>query len=53
MGMYGRRCVRPNCRGTTQFEYSDAELYNQLRCFDMLFDCDKAEKAESIAELKK
>lgn len=49
MGVYGWRCVRPNCRGTTQFEYSDAELHNQLRFFDMLFDWAKAEKAATTA----
>lgn len=45
MGVYGRRCVRPGCRGTVQFEYSDVELYNQLRYFAMLFDPEKAQKA--------
>jgi len=45
MGVYGRRCSRLDCSGTARFEYSDVELYNQLRFFDMLFDKDKAEKA--------
>ena len=45
MSVYGRRCVRPGCRGTAQVEYSDVELYNQLRYFAMLFDGDKAKSA--------
>ncbi|KAF8552703.1 hypothetical protein OG21DRAFT_1511107 [Imleria badia] len=45
MSVYGRRCVRPGCHGKVRFEYSDVELYNQLRYFAMLFDADKAEKA--------
>lgn len=45
MSVYGRRCVRPGCRGTARFEYSDVELYNQLRYFAMLFDPEKAQKA--------
>ena len=45
MSVYGRRCVRPACRGVARFEYSDVELYNQLRYFAMLFDPDKASKA--------
>lgn len=45
MGVYGRRCLRPGCRGTMRFEYSDADLYNQLRYFRSLFDGDKAKKA--------
>ncbi|KII85843.1 hypothetical protein PLICRDRAFT_298164 [Plicaturopsis crispa FD-325 SS-3] len=44
MGVYGRRCLRPGCRGTVAFEYSDAELYNQLRYFAYLFDAEKAKK---------
>ena len=45
MGVYGRRCVRAGCQGKARFEYSDVELYNQLRYFAMLFDADKAKKA--------
>ena len=45
MGVYGRRCVRAGCRGTALFEYSDAELYNQLRYLAMLFDPEKAKRA--------
>lgn len=45
MNVYGRRCVRSGCRGTIRFEYSDVELYNQLRYFAMLFDSEKVRKA--------
>ncbi|KIJ65181.1 hypothetical protein HYDPIDRAFT_27902 [Hydnomerulius pinastri MD-312] len=45
MGVYGRRCVRPGCRGNARFEYSDVELYNQLRYYSTLFDAEKAKKA--------
>ncbi|KAH7920526.1 hypothetical protein BV22DRAFT_1073766 [Leucogyrophana mollusca] len=45
MGVYGRRCVQEGCRGTVRFEYGDAELYNQLRYFAVLFDPEKATKA--------
>ncbi|KAI6101196.1 hypothetical protein F5141DRAFT_1190185 [Pisolithus sp. B1] len=45
MGVYGRRCLRSGCRGAMRFEYSDADLYNQLRYFRSLFDGDKAKKA--------
>ncbi|KAF9219738.1 hypothetical protein BS17DRAFT_760418 [Gyrodon lividus] len=45
MGVYGRRCVRPGCRGNARFEYSDTELYNQLRYYVILFDSEKAKKA--------
>ncbi|RDB16000.1 DNA polymerase alpha catalytic subunit [Hypsizygus marmoreus] len=45
MGVYGRRCLRPGCRGTVSFEYSDAQLYNQLRYFSYLFNGDRAIKA--------
>lgn len=42
MGVYGRRCLRQGCRGTVAFEYSDSELYNQLRFYAFLFDTQKA-----------
>ncbi|TFK39510.1 DNA polymerase alpha catalytic subunit [Crucibulum laeve] len=45
MSVYGRRCLRPGCRGTVAFEYSDTQLYNQLRYFSFLFDDEKAVKA--------
>ncbi|KAH9893227.1 hypothetical protein C8Q73DRAFT_836492 [Cubamyces lactineus] len=47
MGVYGRRCLRPGCRGTVSFEYSDAQLYNQLRYFMSLFDVERAKKSAS------
>ncbi|KAL4066177.1 hypothetical protein J3A83DRAFT_4433487 [Scleroderma citrinum] len=45
MGVYGRRCIKPGCRGTARFEYSDVDLYNQLRYFQSLFDPEKSKKA--------
>ncbi|KAF9006961.1 hypothetical protein BDQ17DRAFT_1351161 [Cyathus striatus] len=45
MGVYGRRCVRQGCRSTVTFEYSDTDLYNQLRYFAYLFDGEKAIKS--------
>ncbi|TBU30600.1 DNA polymerase alpha catalytic subunit [Dichomitus squalens] len=49
MGVYGRRCLRPGCRGTVAFEYSDAQLYNQLRYYFSLFDIKKALEAATGA----
>ncbi|KAI0077749.1 DNA polymerase alpha catalytic subunit [Panus rudis PR-1116 ss-1] len=45
MGVYGRRCLRQGCRGTVKFEYSDAQLYNQLKYFSYLFNAETAKKA--------
>ncbi|EIW79037.1 hypothetical protein CONPUDRAFT_126817 [Coniophora puteana RWD-64-598 SS2] len=45
MRVYGRRCVQPECRGSVHFEYSDTELYNQLRYFATLFDEGKIKAA--------
>ncbi|KAK0497423.1 hypothetical protein EDD18DRAFT_1162173 [Armillaria luteobubalina] len=45
MGVYGRRCLKQECRGTVAFEYSDAQLYDQLRYFSSLFDGERAVKA--------
>ncbi|KAF8966275.1 DNA polymerase alpha catalytic subunit [Flammula alnicola] len=42
MGVYGRRCLRSGCKGKVTFEYSDTQLYNQLRYFVSLFDVQKA-----------
>ncbi|KAF4610852.1 hypothetical protein D9613_006632 [Agrocybe pediades] len=42
MGVYGKRCLRSNCKGRVTFEYSDTQLYNQLRYFVSLFDGEKA-----------
>ncbi|PPQ65503.1 hypothetical protein CVT24_010799 [Panaeolus cyanescens] len=47
MGVYGKRCLKPGCRGKVTFEYSDTELYNQLRYFVSLFDAAKALKSTS------
>ncbi|SJL03302.1 related to POL1-DNA-directed DNA polymerase alpha, 180 KD subunit [Armillaria ostoyae] len=45
MGVYGRRCLKQECRGSVAFEYSDAQLYDQLRYFSSLFDGERAVKA--------
>ncbi|KAI6139794.1 hypothetical protein BKA82DRAFT_955077 [Pisolithus tinctorius] len=45
MKVYGRRCLRLGCEGIMRYEYSDADLYNQLKYFQSLFDGDKAKKA--------
>ncbi|KDR67668.1 hypothetical protein GALMADRAFT_146949 [Galerina marginata CBS 339.88] len=45
MGVYGRRCLRRECKGRVTFEYSDTQLYNQLRFYGSLFDTDKALEA--------
>ncbi|KAL0953645.1 hypothetical protein HGRIS_004849 [Hohenbuehelia grisea] len=56
MGVYGRRCLKRGCPGTVAFEYSDAQLYNQLRYYAFLFDAEKAVKAapahSSIEEIR-
>ncbi|EKM50078.1 uncharacterized protein PHACADRAFT_213841 [Phanerochaete carnosa HHB-10118-sp] len=44
MGVYGRRCLRPACKGIVAFEYSDAQMYNQLRYYAHVFDVEKALK---------
>ncbi|KAK0203170.1 hypothetical protein DFS33DRAFT_1345437 [Desarmillaria ectypa] len=45
VGVYSRRCLKKGCRGTAAFEYSDAQLYDQLRYFSSLFDGERAMKA--------
>ncbi|EIN03911.1 DNA polymerase alpha catalytic subunit [Punctularia strigosozonata HHB-11173 SS5] len=45
MGVYARTCLRKDCTSTVAFEYSDAELYNQLRMYHSLFDQQKIIKA--------
>ncbi|PPQ69598.1 hypothetical protein CVT26_001586 [Gymnopilus dilepis] len=42
MGVYGKRCLRAECKGRVAFEYTDTQLYNQLRFFASLFDAQKA-----------
>lgn len=51
MGVYGRRCLRQGCRGTVAFEYSDAQLYTQLRFYSSLFDAEKALKTSTGSRL--
>ncbi|KAF8507515.1 hypothetical protein BU17DRAFT_78091 [Hysterangium stoloniferum] len=43
MSVYGRRCMKPNCRGTAklQSQYSDLMLYNQLLYYGSLFNAQK------------
>ncbi|KAI0676013.1 hypothetical protein C8Q78DRAFT_963901 [Trametes maxima] len=52
MGVYGRRCLRPGCPGTVSFEYSDAQLYNQLRYYMSLFPYDKVLDGKGTADIK-
>jgi len=47
MGVYGKRCLKPGCRGRVTFEYSDTMLYNQLRYYKYLFDREKAIKVST------
>ncbi|KAK2465466.1 hypothetical protein APHAL10511_002358 [Amanita phalloides] len=53
MSVYGRRCLQAGCRGTVQFEYSDVQLFNQLRYFSYLFDGEKAKKSARGSDLDK
>ncbi|EPT01010.1 hypothetical protein FOMPIDRAFT_1030188 [Fomitopsis schrenkii] len=50
MGVYGRRCLRPGCQGHVAFEYSDAQLYTQLRYYGSLFSVEDALKKSSAAK---
>ncbi|KIJ54743.1 hypothetical protein M422DRAFT_24648 [Sphaerobolus stellatus SS14] len=45
MSVYGRRCMKPNCRGVATLEYSDLKLYNQLLYYASLFNREKVLKA--------
>ncbi|KAL6306263.1 DNA polymerase alpha catalytic subunit [Sparassis latifolia] len=51
MGVYGRRCLRHGCRGAVMFEYSDAELYTQIRFYLSLFSAEKALKSATGTRL--
>lgn len=42
LGMVGRRCLKPECRGKMHNEYSDSRLYNQMLYFQSLFDTENA-----------
>jgi len=50
MSVYGRRCLRPGCSGRVAFEYSDIQLYNQLRYYAYLFDGEAALRCSRGAE---
>lgn len=46
ISVYGKRCIGKDgcarsCRGVMAYEYSDKELYLQLRYIDFVFDVDK------------
>ncbi|TIB11245.1 hypothetical protein E3P89_02421 [Wallemia ichthyophaga] len=41
MGVYGKRCLAPNCLGSMSYAYDDQMLYNQLLYFARLFDADR------------
>ncbi|KAK7687728.1 hypothetical protein QCA50_008944 [Cerrena zonata] len=45
MSVYGRQCLRQGCHGRVQFEYSDAQLYTQLKYYSYLFSVESALKA--------
>ncbi|KAF8703965.1 hypothetical protein AX14_014078 [Amanita brunnescens Koide BX004] len=47
MSVYGRRCLQLGCRGSVQFEYTELQLFNQLRYFVYLFNGEKAKKSAS------
>ncbi|KIP07458.1 hypothetical protein PHLGIDRAFT_71117 [Phlebiopsis gigantea 11061_1 CR5-6] len=51
MGVYGRRCLRPTCQGTVTFEYSDSQMYTQLRYYSYLFDVTKGKNTPLEGEL--
>ncbi|KAF8585711.1 DNA polymerase alpha catalytic subunit [Ramaria rubella] len=44
MSVYGRRCMKPSCRGSVALEYSDLKLYNQLLYYASLFNAEKIAK---------
>ncbi|KAF7309528.1 DNA polymerase [Mycena indigotica] len=44
MGVFGRRCLQRKCKGKVVYEYSDAQLYNQLGFYASLFSAEKASK---------
>ncbi|KAJ3722638.1 DNA polymerase family B-domain-containing protein [Lentinula raphanica] len=53
MGVYGRICLRPGCSNKVTFEYSDEQMYTQLRYYAYLFDAERAVKnAAGTTELE-
>jgi len=50
MSVYGKRCLRQGCTGRVSFEYSDIQLYNQLRYYAYLFDGEAAVRCSRGAE---
>lgn len=56
MGVYGHDCVVLGCEGKVAFEYTDAQLYTQLKYFASLFDVERARdqaKARGKTEIDK
>ncbi|KAF5362489.1 hypothetical protein D9756_002711 [Leucocoprinus leucothites] len=49
MGAYGRRCIKLGCKSDVSPEYTDKQVYNQLRYYSYLFDGEKAIKAAKDA----
>ncbi|KAF8884051.1 DNA polymerase alpha catalytic subunit [Gymnopilus junonius] len=48
MGVYGKRCLRADCKG----RYTDTQLYNQLRFFASLFDIQKTVESAKNPKLQ-
>lgn len=50
VGVYGRRCLAPSCRGRTEAVYGDKALYTQLCFYESLLDAAHArERAKGRA----
>ncbi|EJD07472.1 uncharacterized protein FOMMEDRAFT_137775 [Fomitiporia mediterranea MF3/22] len=45
MSVYGRRCLKRECKGTVAFEYSDNQLYTQLMFYSSLVCPEKVLKS--------
>ncbi|KAJ3366619.1 DNA-directed DNA polymerase alpha catalytic subunit pol1 [Kappamyces sp. JEL0680] len=41
VGVFGKKCLVPKCRGLLSLEFSDRSLYTQLQYFEWLFDFDR------------
>ncbi|ORX91154.1 hypothetical protein K493DRAFT_409457 [Basidiobolus meristosporus CBS 931.73] len=51
MSVYGRRCLMRH-KGTVAYQYSDTELYTQLKYYESLFDEDKIRKNAAGTEFE-
>ncbi|KAI8892872.1 hypothetical protein BC833DRAFT_610404 [Globomyces pollinis-pini] len=38
IGVFGKRCLVPKCRGYMSMQYSDKDLYTQMQYYERLFD---------------